>query len=190
MLFRSAERPSPCELGVTVRFLILRERLQKGWYAQRALQSDHRKSASLLPAVESWRCKAESLCVSVWCFSHFTQKSHGTGRLGGSVGGASDFGSGHDLTVREFEPHVGLCADSSEPGACFRFCVSLSLCPSPAHALSLTLKNKHNFFFNPYRVYLITVRRRADSNLKDRVRTTFSNHTANERGRTFHQNLG
>ena len=49
------------------------------------------------------------------------------GRLGGSVGWASDFGSGHDLTVREFEPRVGLCADSSEPGACFRFCVSLSL---------------------------------------------------------------
>ena len=46
---------------------------------------------------------------------------------------------GHDLTVREFEPRVGLCADCSEPGACFRFCVSLSLCPSPAHALSLCL---------------------------------------------------
>ena len=26
-------------------------------------------------------------------------------------------GSGHDLTVCEFEPHVGLCADSSEPDA-------------------------------------------------------------------------
>ena len=34
---------------------------------------------------------------------------------------------GHDLVVREFEPRVGLCADSSEPAACFRFCVSLSL---------------------------------------------------------------
>ena len=43
------------------------------------------------------------------------------GRLGGSVGYASHFGSGHDLAVREFEPRVGLCADSSEPGACFRF---------------------------------------------------------------------
>ena len=49
------------------------------------------------------------------------------GRLGGSVGEASDFGSGHDLALREFEPRVGLCADCSEPGACFRFCVSLSL---------------------------------------------------------------
>ena len=44
----------------------------------------------------------------------------------------SDFSSGHDLTVREFEPGVGLCADSSEPGACFRFCVSLSLYLSSA----------------------------------------------------------
>ena len=49
------------------------------------------------------------------------------------------FGSGHSLTVREFEPRVGLCADSSEPGACFGFCVSLSLCPSPAHALPVCL---------------------------------------------------
>ena len=49
------------------------------------------------------------------------------GCLGGSVGWASNFGSGHDLAVCEFEPHVGLCADSSEPGACFTFCVSLSL---------------------------------------------------------------
>ena len=41
------------------------------------------------------------------------------GRLGGSVGEASDFSSGHDLAVREFEPRVGLWADGSEPGACF-----------------------------------------------------------------------
>ena len=26
-----------------------------------------------------------------------------------------DFGSGHDLTVHEFEPRVGLCADGAEP---------------------------------------------------------------------------
>ena len=72
-------------------------------------------------------------------------------RLGGSVGKASDFGSDHDLTVREFEPHAGLCADSSEPGTCFRFCVSLSLpLPLPrSHSvslslsLSLSLKNKN-----------------------------------------------
>ena len=72
-------------------------------------------------------------------------------RLGGSFGGTSDFSSGHDLVVHEFKPRVGLCADSSEPGACFGFCVSLSLCPSPVHALPLCLKNKYtlkkNFFF-------------------------------------------
>ena len=49
------------------------------------------------------------------------------GCLCGSVGWASDFGSGHDLTVREFEPCIRLCADSLEPGACFRFSVFLSL---------------------------------------------------------------
>ena len=46
---------------------------------------------------------------------------------------------GHDLAVREFGPRVRLWADGSEPGACFRFCVSLSLCPSPVHALSLSV---------------------------------------------------
>ena len=51
--------------------------------------------------------------------------------------------------VNGFEPHIGLCADSSEPGACFEFCVSLSLCPSPPHALPLSLSKiniKKNFF--------------------------------------------
>ena len=38
---------------------------------------------------------------------------------------------GHDLAVRGFEPRFGLWADGLEPGACFRFCVSLSLCPPP-----------------------------------------------------------
>ena len=51
---------------------------------------------------------------------------------------------GHDLAVREFEPRVGLWADGSEPGARFRFCVSLSLCPSPVHALSLSLFDSRN----------------------------------------------
>ena len=46
------------------------------------------------------------------------------GQLGGSVGWASNFGSGHDLTAHEFEPRVRLCADGSEPGACFGFCRS------------------------------------------------------------------
>ena len=58
-----------------------------------------------------------------------------------------DVGSGHDLAVGEFQPRVRLCADSSDPGACFGFWVCLSLCPSPtcmlAHTLSLSKINKH-----------------------------------------------
>ena len=48
----------------------------------------------------------------------------------------------HDLAVPEFKPCIGLCADSSEPGACFGLCVSLSLFPSPTHALSLFASQK------------------------------------------------
>ena len=64
------------------------------------------------------------------------------GHLGGSVGWVSDIGSGHDLTVGEFEPHIRLCADSSEPGFCFGFYVSLSLCPSPICGLILRVSQK------------------------------------------------
>ena len=49
---------------------------------------------------------------------------------------------GHDLAVREFEPRVGLWADGSEPGACFRFCVSLSLPLPRSCSVSLCPKNK------------------------------------------------
>ena len=58
----------------------------------------------------------------------------------------SYFGSGYDLMVPEFEPHISLCADSAEPAL---DPVSLFLCPFPAHrhmfafSLSLSLKNKH-----------------------------------------------
>ena len=77
-----------------------------------------------------------------WSF-YFFKVIQPQGRLGGSVGKASDFGSGHDLTVCEFQPCVGLCADSSEPGACFGFCVSLSLSPPMLTlCLSLSLSQK------------------------------------------------
>ena len=56
------------------------------------------------------------------------------------------------LTVRGFEPHVGLYADRSEPGACFGFCVSLCLSAPPLFppclsfflslSLSVSLKNE------------------------------------------------
>ena len=53
------------------------------------------------------------------------------------------FGSGHDLTVHEFEPHGGLCADSGEP-AWDSFHPSLSLSAPPWLVLSISLKiNKH-----------------------------------------------
>ena len=50
--------------------------------------------------------------------------------------------SGHDLAVREFEPRVRFCADSSERGACFGFCVSLSPPRPSAHILSPSLSQK------------------------------------------------
>ena len=55
---------------------------------------------------------------------------------------ACDFSSGHDLAVRELEPRIGLYADCSEPGACFRFCVSLSAPPLLTFCLSLSLQTK------------------------------------------------
>ena len=48
------------------------------------------------------------------------------------------FSPGHDLVICGLEPGVRLCADSSGPGACFRFCLSLSL------SLSLKKKKKNN----------------------------------------------
>ena len=58
-----------------------------------------------------------------------TRKWWFMGHLGGSVGWASNFGSGHDLMVCGFDPGVGLRADSSEPGwSLFQIlCLLLSL---------------------------------------------------------------
>ena len=51
-----------------------------------------------------------------------------------------DFGSGHDLMVCEFEPHIGLHADSVEPLQILSLPLSL---PLPCSlCLSLSLKNK------------------------------------------------
>ena len=65
------------------------------------------------------------------------------GRLGGSVSCASDFGSGHDLTVGEFGPR-------SPPGSSVSLCLRL-----PPHVLSLSLskinikkKNKYIISFH------------------------------------------
>ena len=64
------------------------------------------------------------------------------GRRGGLSPLNVHFGSGHDLAVRGSEPRVGLCADGSQPGARFGFCVYLSPCPSPATMLSLSISQK------------------------------------------------
>ena len=37
------------------------------------------------------------------------------GHLGGSIGRASDLGSGQDLKVHVFKPHIGLAVVSAEP---------------------------------------------------------------------------
>ena len=47
------------------------------------------------------------------------------------------FRSEHDLTVREFEPRVRLCADSTEPTWDFSLPVSLPLPGLLARSLSL-----------------------------------------------------
>ena len=78
--------------------------------------------------------------------SDWNLKNTVEGRLGDPVGSVFNFSSGHDLVVREFEPCRGLCAGSSEPGACFRFCVCVCVCvcvcPFPACTLSLSVSQK------------------------------------------------
>ena len=65
------------------------------------------------------------------------------GHPGGSVSWASDFGSGHDLVVHEFEPHLGLAALGTEP-ASDPLSPSLSAPPPPAFSPRYikTLKKK------------------------------------------------
>ena len=50
------------------------------------------------------------------------------------------FGPDHNFMGCGFEPHVGLCADSSEPGAALDSVSPLSA--PPPFALALSLKNK------------------------------------------------
>ena len=45
----------------------------------------------------------------------YSKEIHVPRHLSGSVRYASDFGSGHDLTVHGFEPQIGIRADSAEP---------------------------------------------------------------------------
>ena len=52
-----------------------------------------------------------------------------------------DFSSGHDLTVREFEPRIRLCANNAEPA---RDSLSPSLSDPPLLALCISLKINEN----------------------------------------------
>ena len=84
---------------------------------------------SIVPAYDQFLISNKWICL----------KWQVLGRLGGSVREASSFGSGRDLTVCGFKPRVGLCADSSEPGDCFGFRVSLSVSAPPLLMLCLSL---------------------------------------------------
>ena len=67
------------------------------------------------------------------------------GRLGGPVGSVSDYGSGHDLTVGEFQPPSGwvLTAQSPKPAG-DPASPSLTAPPPLVRARSISLsKNKH-----------------------------------------------
>ena len=57
-----------------------------------------------------------------------------------------NLGSGHDLTVRGFEPHIGLCTEGGDPA--WNSLSSLYSYPTCARSLSLSLsliklKNKN-----------------------------------------------
>ena len=66
------------------------------------------------------------------------------GCLGGPVGEASDLVWAQVMISRfcVFKPHIGLCAGSMEPVWDSLSSVSLSLCPSLAHAVSVSLSKK------------------------------------------------
>ena len=76
-----------------------REKVQNGWAAPKDI---------LLAAIKGYNIEDLG-----WGGAWVAQTSH--------------FGSGHGLTVNGFEPRIGLCADTLEPGACLRFCLPLSL---------------------------------------------------------------
>ena len=88
------------------------------------------------------------LIISTWIypFNQCLGQENIAGCLGGSFGWASDFGSGHDLLLCEFEPWVGLCAGSQlRAWNLFQILCLLFAPPPLALACSLSLKNKHTF---------------------------------------------
>ena len=53
-----------------------------------------------------------------------------------------DLGSGHDLTVGEFKPHVGSALRRRSLLGILSLSLSLSLCPSPTLACSVSVSQK------------------------------------------------
>ena len=144
----------PCSVNKSTSFLLLTdwpEHWRSEWMRDLPVTEPDRTQTGRPSQLESKTCapscwlyqflSSYHTCSSLFLHIHWHPFKNNTamGRLGGSVGWASDFGSSHDLTVGGFKPRDGLCAVSSEPGTCFGFCVSLSLCPSPVHALSLSV---------------------------------------------------
>ena len=76
-------------------------------------------------------------------YGAFFQGSKHLGHLGGSVDWVSNFGSGHDLMVCEFEPCVRLCGDSLELAL---GSVSPSL-SAPPHSCSVPLSFRYRYTF-------------------------------------------
>ena len=83
----------------------------------------------------------ESLPI-VSCNDNVQFKHNLKGPLGGSVGGASDFGSGHDLTVRGFRPHIRLCAEHLLRAWSLLWILCLPLTDPPLFTLCLSLSQK------------------------------------------------
>ena len=76
----------------------------------------------------------------LWLLLNFNNVCKLQGRLHGSFGWASDFGSGHDITVCEFEPLIGLTPVCAEP-ALDPLSPFLSAPPLLVLSLSLSLSN-------------------------------------------------
>ena len=111
----------------------------------------HHKTLAMFPAVfwvtgtASHAALLPLLLLCTKTFSVLWSEEQIWGRLGGSVGRASDFGSGHDLVVCGFESQVGLWAGGGEPP---RDSLSLSLSLSLPPSLSLSLPHFFSFKIN------------------------------------------
>ena len=89
--------------------------------------------SQLAQVTVQWKCGRKTLSLE-----SYVNNTWASGHLDGSVGWASNFVSGHNLMVCEFEPHVGLFADSSEPQPASDS-VPPSLSAPPPHLLTFSL---------------------------------------------------